>query len=127
MGRFLFYASTGCFYGGVNIASVIIRMIFFYNHGMNFILMYYFTGVAKFVVLVFSCGVAFGVSLAVGFLLVMQIRDVTKNQTSIESWIITKAEWRHKAMGTTFVYPYDLGSKWENLNSVLNMSNFAHG
>eukprot|EP00116_Pleurobrachia_bachei_P013105 sb/3473367/ len=30
-------------------------------------------------------------------------------------------------MGTTFVYPYDLGSKWENFKLVINMSNFAHG
>ena len=123
--RFLFYASSGCFYGGINIGSIIIKMIFYGK--TNFILIYYFNGFGRFIILIFSLGIAFGVSLAVGFLLVMQLRDVSKNTTNIEAWIIKKAEWRHEMINTKFTYPYNLGSRWKNLTQVLNMSNFALG
>ena len=123
--RFLFYASVGCFYGGANLAVTIFRIVFHGNK--NFILSYYFSSVPKFITLVFSCGIAFGVALAVGFLLIMQLRDIAKNMTSIESWIVKKAEWRNKMEGKTFAYPYDLGSKWNNLTQVINLTNFAAG
>ncbi|XP_063692408.1 palmitoyltransferase ZDHHC6-like isoform X2 [Bolinopsis microptera] len=123
--RFLFYAASGCFYGGTNLAATVVKIIFYGSK--NFIIAYYFNSLPKFVILVFSCGIAYGVSLAVGFLLVMQLRDISKNTTSIESWIIRKAEWRHSHLGTTFTYPYHLGSRWNNLTQVINMSNFAKG
>ncbi|KAL5272053.1 hypothetical protein ACHWQZ_G000308 [Mnemiopsis leidyi] len=123
--RFLFYAATGCFYGGTNLATVIVKIVFYGN--TNFIIAYYFNSLPKFIILVFACGIAYGVSLAVGFLLVMQIRDLTRNTTSIESWIIRKAEWRHSNLGTKFVYPYNLGSRWTNFTQVVNTTNFAKG
>ena len=45
----------------------------------HFIIAYYFNTLPKFIVLVFACGIGYGVSLAVGFLLVMQVILIEKN------------------------------------------------
>ena len=42
-----------------------------------------------------------------------------KNQTGIESWILSKARSRSHRRNKTFIYPYDLGFK-ENLRQVFN-------
>jgi len=93
----------------------------------NFILLYYFHSITRFILLVFAAGLGLGVSLAVGVLLFIQLRDVTQNTSNIEAWIIKKAEWRHSTLGTKFVYPYNLGSRWMNFNQVINWTNYAHG
>lgn len=54
-----------------------------------------------------------------GFLLVVQLRSIRKNQTGIESWILRKARDRSHRRAADFIYPYDLGFK-ENFRQVFN-------
>ena len=54
-----------------------------------------------------------------GFLLVVQLRSITKNQTGIENWILRKARDRNHRRKKAFIYPYDLGFK-ENFRQVFN-------
>ncbi|CAG2102616.1 unnamed protein product [Medioppia subpectinata] len=65
---------------------------------------------------VFSIGLAIGVIVAVGGLLVIQLKIVVRNQTSIEEWIVTKAMGRKR--DDVFVYPYNIGI-WGNIKQVL--------
>lgn len=58
-------------------------------------------------------------SVQVGFLLVVQLRSITRNQTGIESWIIRKARDRNHRRTKAFIYPYDLGFR-ENFRQVFN-------
>jgi hypothetical protein len=55
----------------------------------------------------------------VGFLLVVQLRSIMKNQTGIESWILRKARDRSHRRAAELIYPYDLGFK-ENFRQVFN-------
>ena len=55
------------FYRTISISVVL------FQGNTNFIIAYYFNSLPKFIILVFACGIAYGVSLAVGFLLVMQV------------------------------------------------------
>jgi len=66
-----------------------------------------------------SIGLALGVIFAVGFLLIVQLRSIWKNQTGIENWILRKAKDRNHRRVEPFVYPYDLGFR-ENLRQVFN-------
>ncbi len=54
-----------------------------------------------------------------GFLLIVQLRSITRNQTGIENWIIRKAQDRNHRRKKAFIFPYDLGFK-ENLRQVFN-------
>ena len=63
-----------------------------------------------------SFGMCLGVMIAVGGLLYIQTRILLRNQTTIEDWIITKANMRKR--DTAFIYPYNLGI-WQNINQVL--------
>lgn len=54
-----------------------------------------------------------------GFLLIVQLRSITRNQTGIESWILSKAQSRNYRRAKPFIYPYDLGFK-ENCRQVFN-------
>ena len=91
--------------------------------------LYYGTGAEPQVILtlwsllaaLFGLGLALGVVIAVGMLLVFQIKAILKNQTGIEDWIKEKADFRLRATGKTFVWPYDLG-RWDNLKQVLGVS-----
>ncbi|XP_054156115.1 palmitoyltransferase ZDHHC6-like, partial [Oppia nitens] len=69
---------------------------------------------------VFSIGLALGVIIAVGGLLILQLKILVKNETSIEEWIVTKAKSRRGGgrSGDQFVYPYNLGV-WRNIRQVL--------
>lgn len=77
--------------------------------------------------LVTMIGFAFGVAVAVGALFVIQFRIILKNETSIENWIIDKANYylREEAgeadrsrKPKPFLNPYDLG--WtKNLEQVI--------
>ena len=49
----------------------------------------------------FGLGLALGVVIAVGLLLVFQVKSVMKNQTGIEDWIMEKATYRHRNLGKT--------------------------
>ena len=46
-----------------------------------------------------------------------------RNETSIESWIIEKANWRRKEIlksDEKYRFPYDFGSWRENLSTILS-------
>ena len=59
---------------------------------------------------VFSAGLSVGVIVAVGGLLAVQLKIILKNETSIEDWIVTKAEARERTEAEgPFIYPYNLG------------------
>ncbi|GFR02287.1 palmitoyltransferase ZDHHC6 [Trichonephila clavata] len=66
---------------------------------------------------VFSFGLALGVVLAVGGLFYVQMKQIIKNETSIENWIVIKALSRPRLENDTFIYPYNLGW-WENIKQV---------
>ncbi|CAF0959313.1 unnamed protein product, partial [Didymodactylos carnosus] len=57
-----------------------------------------------------------------GFLLGVQCRNIIKNQTGIENWILRKAIDRSHRAEKKFIYPYDLGFK-ENVRHVFNWRN----
>ena len=72
-----------------------------------------------FIAIFLGAGLAVGVIGAVGALFVVQFRQAVRNKTSIEDYIISKAEWIRD--GNTsypeFKFPYDLGWK-KNLRDV---------
>ena len=73
--------------------------------------MYYGTGNEPQVVLtvwtllaaLFGLGLALGVVIAVGLLLVFQVKSIMRNQTGIEDWIMEKATYRHRNSGKQVV------------------------
>jgi len=91
--------------------------------------MYYGTGHEPQVVLtvwtllaaLFGLGLALGVVIAVGLLLVFQVKSIMRNQTGIEDWIMEKATYRHRNSDTQFVWPYNLG-RLANLQQVVTRS-----
>ncbi|CAL8087573.1 unnamed protein product [Calicophoron daubneyi] len=71
---------------------------------------------------IFALGLSVGVTFAVGFLCVVQLKAISKNETGIESWIVTKADhWRAAEGSEQFCFPYDLG-RWRNIAQVLSWS-----
>ena len=67
---------------------------------------------------VFNIGLAVGVVIAVGMLLLFQVRAILNNRTAIEDWILEKARHRTETAGEKpFQYPYNLG-KWRNFLQV---------
>jgi len=76
-------------------------------------------GVGGLIGAMLSIGLALGVVLAVGGLLVIQLLSVMRNETGIESWIKNKAEYRERELEEEFVYPYNVG-RWRNLRMVLH-------
>ncbi|ETE64455.1 putative palmitoyltransferase ZDHHC6, partial [Ophiophagus hannah] len=77
----------------------------------------------------FALGLALGTTLAVGMLFVIQMKIILRNKTSIESWIEEKAKDRIQYYQTkeAFVFPYDLGSKWDNFKQVFTWSGNPEG
>lgn len=65
---------------------------------------------------VFSIGLSVGVIIAVGGLLIIQIKIIVRNQTSIEEWIVAKALSRKRE--DVFVFPYNIGF-FNNIKQVL--------
>ncbi|KOB78453.1 Palmitoyltransferase [Operophtera brumata] len=66
-----------------------------------------------------AIGMALGVVLAVGALLYFQIKGILRNQTTIEDWIVEKADCRREEQGLPpFVFPYNLGAK-RNVKTML--------
>lgn len=74
------------------------------------------------VLCVFSLGLAIGVVVAVGMLLVFQLRGIARNRTGIEDWILEKAKYRRDDNEPEFRFPYDLGSLKRNMAQVLSRS-----
>lgn len=72
------------------------------------------------VMCVFALGLAVGVVVAVGMLLVFQMRGVARNRTGIEDWILEKAKYRRYEHEPEFSFPYDLGTIRRNVSQVLS-------
>jgi len=72
-----------------------------------------YLGMYGFLWVLFSLGCAFGVALGVGLLLYYQVKILWKNQTSIEDWIVEKAEHRRGRDPNLdpLVFPYNFGWK----------------
>ncbi|KAF9414775.1 hypothetical protein HW555_007407 [Spodoptera exigua] len=71
-----------------------------------------------------AIGMAVGVVLAVGVLLYLQLRGIFRNQTTIEDWIVEKAQGRREEQGLPeFVFPYNLGWR-NNVQLILQGSKF---
>ncbi|XP_070608813.1 palmitoyltransferase ZDHHC6 [Erythrolamprus reginae] len=77
----------------------------------------------------FALGLALGTTLAVGMLFVIQMKIILRNKTSIESWIEEKAKDRIQYYQTkeVFIFPYDLGSRWDNFKQVFTWSGTPEG
>ena len=71
----------------------------------------------------FQLGLALGLVIALGLLLVFQVKSILRNQTGtgIEDWIREKADYRHRNSVTKFIWPYNLGSR-ANLQQVITCS-----
>ncbi|CAF1075876.1 unnamed protein product [Adineta steineri] len=118
---FMFYAIFGCTHALLMLCPCIYRALFaqyyIYARIKNVPIIYFsFTGLIS---CILSIGLALGVIFAVGFLLVVQLRSIIRNQTGIESWILRKARDRDHRRVKTFIYPYDLGFK-QNLRQVFD-------
>ncbi|KAL7856919.1 hypothetical protein SRHO_G00158180 [Serrasalmus rhombeus] len=85
--------------------------------------------VASFAATLFALGLALGTTIAVGMLFFIQIKVIMRNKTSIEVWIEEKAKDRiqYYQTGEEFIFPYDLGSRWENFKQVFTWSGTPEG
>ncbi|XP_042315971.1 palmitoyltransferase ZDHHC6 isoform X3 [Sceloporus undulatus] len=86
-------------------------------------------GLSAFAASLFALGLALGTTIAVGMLFIIQMKVILRNKTSIESWIEEKAKDRINYYKTkeTFIFPYDLGSKWNNFKQVFTWSGIPEG
>lgn len=142
--RFLAFAVAGSAHASVILCAAFYRGInrswYIYN-GQYELATVHFT-LNTLVLAVFSLGLAIGVVVAVGMLLVFQLRAICRNRTGIEDWILEKARFRRSYIaaaaaaaaakgaaddGATtaeeppaaFRHPYDLGSWRRNAREVL--------
>ncbi|KAI1887197.1 hypothetical protein AGOR_G00203670 [Albula goreensis] len=85
--------------------------------------------VPAFAATLFALGLALGTTIAVGMLFFIQMKVIFRNKTSIEAWIEEKARDRiqYYQTGEEFVFPYDLGSWWENFKQVFTWSGVPEG
>ncbi|KAM7542010.1 hypothetical protein Aperf_G00000006077 [Anoplocephala perfoliata] len=122
--NFVLSAPLGCLYCcalcAFRIYYVITRSFALYRFGYDYRLIFSFYEVT---ILVISLGLALGVVIAVGGLAYCQIRSILRNKTTIEDWIMIKAQdRRHNDRSLKpVVFPYDLGWK-NNLLQVLSLS-----
>uniref|UniRef100_A0A915AFG3 Palmitoyltransferase n=1 Tax=Parascaris univalens TaxID=6257 RepID=A0A915AFG3_PARUN len=119
--RFLAASVAGCIHGAVIISLALYRGLFRvwyiqYGSGEPEVILTIYT----FIMSVFAFGLALGVIVAVGFLLIVQVKGVLKNRTGIEDYIVDKANSYERS--SEFVYPYDLGWK-RNIREVLGTWN----
>ncbi|MEE6486879.1 hypothetical protein FKM82_014720 [Ascaphus truei] len=86
-------------------------------------------GISAFAASLFALGLALGTTIAVGMLFFIQMKVILRNKTSIESWIEEKAKDRiqYYQTGETFIFPYDLGSRWKNFKQVFTWSGSPEG
>lgn len=77
-----------------------------------------YLGFFAFIATLLSLGLAIGVVIALGSLLFIQAKIIMRNETTIENWIVSKAQMRERDNEEDeFVYPYNLGVA-ENLKQV---------
>lgn len=120
--RFLAAAVIGCLHAAVIISLSLYHAIFqvwYAHHGHGdeptVILTVY-----VFIASVFAFGLALGVIVAVGFLLIVQLRGIWRNRTGIEDYIVDKANSYEREL--PFIYPYNLGCL-RNFREVLGTWN----
>ncbi|CAH8629335.1 unnamed protein product [Heterobilharzia americana] len=126
---FLLFAPFGCVISGVALFTSIYQNPALFPSSLirrpplNVLLV-----IADLMISLFALGLAVGVTLSVGILAIFQLKAVSRNQTSIESWIVTKAEVWRRDVGEKrpFRYPYDLG-RFENFQQVFSWSSKAAG
>lgn len=85
--------------------------------------------ISAFAANLFALGLALGTTIAVGMLFFIQMKVILRNKTSIEVWIEEKAKDRiqYYQTGEEFIFPYDLGSRWENFKQVFTWSGTPEG
>ncbi|XP_060794988.1 palmitoyltransferase ZDHHC6 isoform X1 [Neoarius graeffei] len=85
--------------------------------------------ISAFAANLFALGLALGTTIAVGMLFFIQMKVILRNTTSIEVWIEEKAKDRiqYYQTGEEFIFPYDLGSRWENFKQVFTWSGTPEG
>ncbi|XP_046856350.1 palmitoyltransferase ZDHHC6-like [Xenia sp. Carnegie-2017] len=120
---FLFFVVIGCSYAAVPLIGCIYYVFtmvnpmayrrFLYAQLVPFEF-YHLLGI------VFCIGLDIGVTIAVALLLFYQIKDIVRNESAIEAWIVEKAAHRSKN-DVKFIYPYNLG-RWENIKQVLHFN-----
>jgi len=66
---------------------------------------------------IIAIGLAYGVIIAVGILLIVQLKCAFTNRTAIEDYICRKANHRHRK--DSFIFPYDLGWR-RNTSEIFN-------
>ncbi|PAV57345.1 hypothetical protein WR25_13739 [Diploscapter pachys] len=118
--RFLFYAICGCLHAFCMQISLL-YVIFFGKwlvsddlvrwDGFSLTLPLFFA-------FVIASALSLSVTLALSFLLYVQIKSVWKNETAIEEYIEAKIHHHGSVTGRRFVYPYNLGWK-RNIRYVL--------
>ena len=118
---FLFFVVIGCSYAAVSLIGCIIQIFtvvnpIAYRRIMEQQLVPF--GFYHLLGTIFCIGLDIGVTIAVGVLLYYQARDIVRNESSIEGWIVEKATYRSKRDGK-FIYPYNLG-RWENIKQVIH-------
>ncbi|KAM4865414.1 LOW QUALITY PROTEIN: palmitoyltransferase ZDHHC6-like [Thomomys bottae] len=77
----------------------------------------------------FALGLALGTTIAIGMLCFSQRKIILRNKTSIESWIEEKLkdQIQYYQLDETFVFPYDMGSRWKNFKQVFTWSGVPEG
>uniref|UniRef100_A0A8C9SAW6 Palmitoyltransferase n=1 Tax=Scleropages formosus TaxID=113540 RepID=A0A8C9SAW6_SCLFO len=85
--------------------------------------------ISAFAATLFALGLALGTTIAVGMLFFIQMKVILRNKTSIEVWIEEKARDRiqYYQTGEEFIFPYDLGGRWENFKQVFTWSGVPEG
>lgn len=127
--RFLAFAVAGSAQAVVILCGAFYRGIhrYWYIYHGHYELATVHLSLSSLVMCVFSLGLAVGVVIAVGMLLVFQVRSIVRNRTGIEDWILEKARFRRDNNGNdggdsetnAFRHPYDLGSWRRNASEVL--------
>ncbi|XP_004523184.1 palmitoyltransferase ZDHHC6 [Ceratitis capitata] len=120
---FLAFAILGSFQASIILGFAFYRGVHRYwylTHGQMHLATVQFT-MTTIIMTIFATGLAIGVVLALGMLLYIQLKSILKNQTSIEMWIVEKADYRRYCNldEDDFVYPYDLGWR-QNLLQVFS-------
>ncbi|KAF6032947.1 ZDHHC6 [Bugula neritina] len=119
---FLFFAPVGCIH-----AFYILAMSLYYGFNIRWYIQFgdgteprVIFSLYTLIGSMFAIGLAFGIIISVGILLIVQTKAIWRNRTGIEDWIEQKSTYRDR--DDDFVYPYDLGVR-RNISQVLFTSN----
>ena len=116
---FVFFAPVGCLHAFIVFAGTLWGQLFYRSEYIRSAHRPIIFSINAFFMTVIAAGLAFGTIVAVSILFFHQAKIVFLNATSIEQWIIEKAEYRKKRDGNNFQYPYNYG-KLENISQVIN-------